>query len=210
MKKTVLFIGFIVAIFSLHAELTLSQAKGCSVRIKREKSVIKDSKIILGEHHYRDIYPDTWVGIDALGRTMPNYSEVGPIKKDHRRIVGIFYITWHRDELYNLKSPYKADVSKILASDPNARLDGKNPAWGTYSSYHWGEPEMGYFLSKDEYVIRHDMSMLADAGVDVVIMDVTNAVEYWSEWNVIFSVMEKRKQREIKFRSFVFGHSTVL
>jgi hypothetical protein len=39
----------------------------------------------------------------------------------------------------------------------------------TEGSYHWGEPEMGYFLSKDKFVIRRDMSMLADAGVDVLI-----------------------------------------
>ena len=64
---------------------------------------------------------------------------------------------------------------------------------GPKASYHWGEPEMGYFLSKDEYVIRKDMSMLADAGVDVLVMDVTNAVRYWDEWNAIFPVMEKMK-----------------
>ena len=35
------------------------------------------------------------------------------------------------------------------------------------------------------------MSMLADAGVDVLVMDVTNAVRYWDEWAVVFPVMEK-------------------
>ena len=50
---------------------------------------------------------------------------------------------------------------------------------------------MGYFFSKDEYVIRKDMSMLADAGVDVLIMDVTNAVRYWDEWDVLFNTMLK-------------------
>ena len=39
---------------------------------------------------YRDIYPDTWVATDALGRTMPSYEEVGPVKNDQRRVVGIF------------------------------------------------------------------------------------------------------------------------
>ena len=42
---------------------------------------------------YRDIYPDTWVATDAVGRTMPSYEEVGAVKNDQRRIVGIFYIT---------------------------------------------------------------------------------------------------------------------
>ena len=141
---------------------------------------------------YRDLFPDTWVGHDALGRNLPTASVVGPVKTDHRRVVGIFYVTWHSDGNHKHKSPYTGDVSRVLAADPKARLDAKHPLW-TEGSYHWGEPELGYFLSKDEYVIRHDMSMLADAGVDVIILDVTNGVRYWDEWEVIFAVMEKMK-----------------
>ncbi|MFH1924391.1 MAG: hypothetical protein ABIP48_31450, partial [Planctomycetota bacterium] len=107
------------------------------------------------DQYSRDIYPDTWVATDALGRTMPDLSLVGPTKKDRRRVVGIFYLAWHRDSLGNLKSPYTADVTEVLASDPKARLNARHPLW-TEGSYHWGEPEMGYFLSKDEYVIRRD------------------------------------------------------
>jgi hypothetical protein len=140
----------------------------------------------------RDLMSDTWVGQDALSRKLPTSAVVGPVKTDHRRVVGIFYITWHSDSNHKLKGPYGADVSRILAQDPRARLDAKHPLW-TEGTYHWGEPEAGYFLSKDEYVIRKDMSMLADAGGDVLIMDVTNAVRYWDEWEVVFAVMEKMK-----------------
>jgi hypothetical protein len=151
----------------------------------------------------RDLFSDTWVGRDALGRDLPSFAAVGPVKKDQRRVVGIFYITWHSDGLAKLKSPYSADVSKVLATDPKARLDAKHPLW-TEGSYHWGEPEAGYFLSKDEYVIRKDMSMLADAGVDVLVMDVTNAVRYWDEWDVVFPVMEKMKAEGNKVPKFCF------
>ncbi|MBI4557165.1 MAG: hypothetical protein HY706_06230 [Candidatus Hydrogenedentes bacterium] len=153
--------------------------------------------------YYRDLYSDTWVATDALGRTMPDFSSAGPVKQDQRRVVGIFYITWHSDSLATLKSPYAADVTKVLAGDPNARLDAKHPLW-TEGSYHWGEPENGYFLSKDEYVIRKDMSMLADAGVDVLVMDVTNAVRYWEEWDVLFPVMQKMKAEGNKVPQFCF------
>src|SRR5690242_20393152 len=121
-----------------------------NIHAQQKKPFIQTSDTGSGKQYYRDLYSDTWVGTDALGRTMPDYQSVGPVKKDHRRVVGIFYITWHSDPLANLKSPYTADVSKILAADPAARLDAKNPLWA-YGSYHWGEPEMGYFLSKDEY-----------------------------------------------------------
>ena len=151
----------------------------------------------------RDLFSDTWVATDALGRTMPDDSAVGPVKQDQRRVVGIFYIAWHRDGLAGMKQPYAADVTKVLASDPSARLDAKHPLW-TESSYHWGEPEVGYFLSKDPYVIRKDMSMLADAGVDVLVMDVTNAVRYWDEWDVIFPVMQQMKAEGNPVPTFCF------
>ena len=63
---------------------------------------------------------------------------------------------------------------------------------------------MGYFLSKDEWVIRKDMSMLADAGVDVLVMDVTNAVRYWDEWDVLFPTMEKMRAEGNKVPQFCF------
>jgi len=158
---------------------------------------------IQAEPDYRDLYPDTWVATDAIGRTMPEYSTVGPVKTDQRRVVGIFYITWHTANLATLKSPYTADVTKILAKDPSARLDAKHPLW-TEGSYHWGEPEMGYFLSQDVYVIRKDISMLSDAGVDVLVMDVTNAVRYWDEWDVLFTTMQKMKAEGNKVPQFIF------
>lgn len=155
------------------------------------------------ETSYRDIYPDTWVANDALGRSMPEYEEVGPVKNDQRRVVGIFYITWHTQDHLNKKQPYGGDVTKILEENTNARFEADNPLWSE-SVYHWGEPENGYFLSQDEYVIRKDISMLSDAGVDVLVMDVTNAVRYWDEWEVTFSTMEKMKAEGNKVPKFIF------
>ena len=31
---------------------------------------------------YWDIYPDTWVATDALGRMMPDHKKVGDVKRD--------------------------------------------------------------------------------------------------------------------------------
>jgi hypothetical protein len=155
------------------------------------------------EPYYRDIYPDTWVAVDALGRAMPGVDEAGLPKTDRRRVTGIFYITWHDDGKANMKAPYVADVSKILAQDSSARLDARHPLW-TESSYHWGEPEDGYFLSRDEYVIRKDISMLSDAGVDVLVMDVTNAVRYWDEWESLFGVMQQMRSEGNRTPYFCF------
>lgn len=152
----------------------------------------------------RDLFSDTWFAVDALGRETPTNAEVGDVKKDHKRVVSIFYITWHTQNLASLPHPYASDVTKILKEAPEARLDAKHPAWRNQGSFHWGEPETGYFLSQDEYVIRKDMSELVDAGIDVIILDVTNAVHYWAEWDVLFAVMEKMRSEGNRTPQFCF------
>lgn len=154
-----------------------------------------------------DIYPDTWVATDGAGREMPDNSETGNYKYGQQHTVGIFYVSWHVGALYYQHSPYSADVSKILETDPDARMDGTNSLWlQDYNpfSFHWGEPESGYFLSGDPYVIRHDISMLADAGVDVLILDATNGVTYWDDWTALFDEMESMKSEGNKVPKVCF------
>ena len=139
-----------------------------------------------------DLFPDTWTATDALGRTMPTASEA-PLRTDKTRTVGIFYITWHDEGKFNLHAPYGGDVTRTLQEAPEARLDAYHPAWKEWS-LHWGEPEAGYFLSQDRWIIRRDLSMLSDAGVDVLILDVTNAVLYWDEWRVLFDEMQQMRE----------------
>ena len=69
----------------------------------------------------RDLYSDTWVATDAVGRAMPLSDETGGPKDDRRRVVGIFYITWHTQGLADLPSPYGGDVTKILDWMPTTR-----------------------------------------------------------------------------------------
>ena len=191
LKNWLLFSVTFFGIFSMESGIA---------QVNRETKKVSDTSA----NYYRDLYSDTWVATDALGRKMPAFNEVGNVKTDKKRVVSIFYITWHtQDHFTNFKSPYSADVLKILKADPGARLDANHPLWSE-SSYHWGEPEMGYFLSQDEYVIRKDMSMLADAGVDVLVMDVTNAVRYWDEWEVLFKTMQKMKAEGNKVPQFCF------
>jgi len=159
----------------------------------------------VADSSYRDLYVDTWVATDAVGRDMPSFEEVGPLKDDRRRVVGMFYVTWHTQNFANLEQPYRADVTRILEADPTARFQANHPLWHNDAPhYHWGEPEMGYYLSQDEYVIRKDMSMLADAGVDVLIVDATNAVRYWEEWDVTFRVMREMIAEGNKVPRFCF------
>ena len=143
---------------------------------------------------------DSWVAIDGLGRRLPTVEEC-PLKTDGKtRTVGIFYITWHTPDHHD-GQPYTYDVTKRIEAD--SLCTHGNPDF-PYATYHWGEPEYGYFLSRDKYVCFHDLSMLADAGVDVLIMDVTNAVCYWDEWEMLFQTMQEMKALGNKVPKFCF------
>jgi hypothetical protein len=118
-----------------------------------------------------------WPATDALGRSLPLEAEVGPPKTN--RFVGIFYfidhLGWPRSP--QLNGPY--DVAKILALDPGAATNPASPLWGGNSvAHYWGEPLFGYYRGDDPWVLRRHAQLLADAGVDVVIFDTTNARTY--------------------------------
>lgn len=119
-----------------------------------------------------------WPATDALGRTLPLPEEVG--KPRPNRFVGIFYFLWLNER--SNKSPHwdgPYDVAKILAKDPDALKKSDSPLWGPIGrSHYWAEPLYGYYLSTDPWVIRRHAQLLADAGIDTLIFDTTNAVTY--------------------------------
>ena len=128
-----------------------------------------------------DTFADTWVATDALGRSLPTHREVGSPRSD--KFVGVFYFLWHGQ--HGQQGPF--DITRILATDPQALTKSSSPPWGPkYAMHHWGESIFGYYLSDDEAVIRKHAQMLADAGVDVVIFDVTNGPTYPQSYNALF------------------------
>ena len=58
-----------------------------------------------------------------------------------------------------------------------ARLNNPaSPLWGGNGvAHYWGEPLFGYYRGDDPWVLRRHAQMLADAGMDVLIFDTTNA-----------------------------------
>ena len=118
-----------------------------------------------------------WPATDALGRSLPLAEDVGPPKTN--RFVGIFYFINHEDwpQSPQLGGPF--DIAKILARDPGAATNPASPLWGGNGvAHYWGQPLFGYYRGDDPWVLRHHAQMLADAGVDVLIFDATNARSY--------------------------------
>jgi len=127
-----------------------------------------------------DVKADTWVGRDALGRELPGYAECGPIRPDRKFISA--YAFWLGTSPGMFHEPY--DVTKILA----------NPSkpWGPQYTFHfWGEPELGYYKSVDDYVMRKNILMLDAAGVDAMAFECTNAKTYPQSNMIMCEVMEE-------------------
>jgi len=124
-----------------------------------------------------DTFADTWAACDALNRRVPMFAETGPPRAN--RFVGVFYFLWLGPHARG--GPY--DVTKILAKDPAAMQKPDSPLWGPlYAAHHWGESMFGYYQTDDPYVLRKHAQMLADAGVDAIIFDVTNQYTYRSNY----------------------------
>src|ERR1019366_131788 len=133
-----------------------------------------------------DTFSDTWVATDALGRSLPACPEAGLPRQ--QRTVGVFYFLW--DYPAGGLGPF--DISRILARDPQAVTNAASLLWGPMLQFHhWGESIFGYYLSDDEAVVRKHAQMLADAGVDVIIFDVTNQQAYPRSWKTLCRVCDQ-------------------
>ncbi|CAF1210640.1 unnamed protein product [Adineta steineri] len=132
----------------------------------------------------QDIQSDTWIAVDGLGRVLPNITQVGPPRPN--RTVGMFYFL-HLGHDGSVNGPY--DVSKILKEHPEAINDINDPHWGPLDSSHiWGESLFGYYMIDDDFILRKHASMIVNAGVDVIIFDVSNAVTFRDNYQKLCSV----------------------
>lgn len=151
----------------------------------------------------RDLRSDTWVAVDEAGRTLPTGDQSSGPKKD--KTVGIFYFLWLGTHGYDQHSDPTGDGQGATPPGPGDTRSphnltqwlagGGDPAdlGAPKSFHHWGEPEYGYYLSDDDWVIRRHMRSLTDAGVDVLIFDVTNGFTYRDVYMNLFRVMSEMR-----------------
>lgn len=136
--------------------------------------------------------PDTWAACDGLGRTLPTYDQAGDIKPN--KFIGIFYFLWAENQAGAKTGPH--DITQILAKSGG---DIINATWGPEGEFHhWSQPYLNYYLMDDEFVIRKHAQMLADAGVDTLILDATNAFTYDNIWSKLGDVYLDMRSRSIR------------
>jgi hypothetical protein len=145
-----------------------------------------------------DTFSDTWVVTDGLGRKAPTAVDVGLPRAG--KTVGMFYFLTFA---HGGSGPY--DNTQILKAHPEAMQDVRHPAWGPLNADHyWGEPLFGYYASDDEWVLRKHAHMLANAGVDVVVFDNSNAVTYDKARRTLCKVWEEIRRQGGKTPQIAF------
>jgi hypothetical protein len=150
--------------------------------------------LLAGHARAIDLASDTWVATDGLGRSRPAPRE--------DRFVALFYFLWLGH--HGTSGPF--DISRILDKAPEDRVWGPRHAF-----HHWAEPELGYYLSVDEYVIRRHVHMFIDAGIDALFVDFTNAVIYEKELMALCRVLQEiRDETGQGPRVAFFAHHQVI
>lgn len=138
--------------------------------------------------------PDTWGAIDALGRVLPHYRQVGHRRKN--KCVGIMYSLWLNHPTYVTMTNIAGAVKDYYLYDNDKIIARRNyrPDWyliGPVGTFHWwGEPLVGYYRSSDPWVIRQNVEMLADAGVNTLILDNSNGPTYPNSQTALLKALE--------------------
>ena len=123
----------------------------------------------------KTVDPGLLVGEDGLGRVLLTNADVGDVRED--KTVGIFYSPWHGDFAGKVQA---YNNQEILDKYPDIDINNFNDSrWGSANYHFWNEPIYGYYSGNDEWVLRHQAELLADAGVDCVICDNTNGAFTW-------------------------------
>ncbi|MEI7928799.1 MAG: hypothetical protein WCH40_09630, partial [Verrucomicrobiales bacterium] len=109
---------------------------------------------------------------------------------------------WHK----NLRHmPGNFNMTEFLKTRPGFMDFTAHPPGGPdFPEFYWAEPLFGYYRSADPWVIRKHLALLADAGVDYLIFDTTNAQLYDEELSQLLQIGEELQAKGVKVPLFAF------
>ena len=155
-------------IWTHHMEKTVKISK---IKVSGQSTVATTDPVDM--LNSRDVFADTWVATDDVGRVTPIGSDtIAPTEQK----VGIFYFMWHNAKEQG-ENPLYDHTAAYLSGGVDAVWD-MIPQGPMGFAHYWAEPYFGYYNSDDEWVIRKHGYMLAEAGVDFIFVDATNGIIY--------------------------------
>lgn len=123
--------------------------------------------------------------IDDYGRTV---TVSDPTTDD--RYVGLFYFAWLGNQ--NMSGIY--DVNKLEQTNPTALYNPLDNEDSKPWQFHFtSEPLYGYYSMNDPWVITRHVELFTMAGIDYILFDYTNAVEYNNVATLVLQTLKKFK-----------------
>ncbi|MBQ2512357.1 MAG: hypothetical protein II534_03305 [Clostridia bacterium] len=191
----------LTVLFILNSAAGCAGEKGTDIETEWEDTAVETSPAVtvspgtaqkIREMKYKGPYSKETgclVGTDALGRVLPT-DITPPARDDGEREVGIFYFLW-------LGQHGKAAVydNSVIEKVPGST--GSEAAWiaagggGVGETHFWGKPLFGYYTTDDTWVMRKHVQMLADAGIDYLVIDATNGYTYSAQALRLMSMLKK-------------------
>ena len=134
-------------------------------------------------------YGQPLAGTDELGRSLPQNTLVGAPASN--KTVAMFYFLWMGHSGSATATNY-CDLSKIVSAHPSVLNNYTDPYWGqsTPGYYYWGESIYNYYKGDDYWVHLKNVQLLTDAGVDILVLDATNAIHYGPEANQLMAAID--------------------
>ncbi len=111
-----------------------------------------------------------WVSYDALGRKVTQEKST-----KENKYVGLFYFLNHSGDS---GSRVTYDATEIYLNEGLDGLKNTLKSIAGRNGVSWAEPYFGYYRSNDVWVFRKHASMLYNAGVDFIFIDVSNSLFY--------------------------------
>ncbi|MGI6528703.1 MAG: hypothetical protein ACOX3J_03265 [Clostridia bacterium] len=130
------------------------------------------AEIQFGDNHpvkMLDVRPDSFYAIDRLNRKLPSYKDY-PEKHDKTRNVGILYY------LKPEKVGSVLTVKRILERFPDA-ISSSHGIWLPVRNLYWETPLYGNYNGINTNVYRKHAELLANAGVDFVVVNLADGLD---------------------------------
>ena len=145
--------------------------------------------------------PVTWVAEDEVERSVMPANPSSP--RSGKQVV-MMYWPWHEtvQVLYNSV----VNISAVVRTFPEALQNYNHDAWGQEGQvYFWGQPLYGYYRTTDPWVLRKHAELLADAGVDAVMFDLSNGpYTWWSSVTELMDVWDQARVQDVRVPKIAF------
>ncbi len=123
------------------------------------------------------------VSVDQYGR---EYGVADVRKTDKKWYTGMMYFL-NVGSGNDVKGVY--NVTDILAQYGEEGFATDSPYSPGNASHIWGQPQLGYYSSGDEWVMRKHMELFAAADIDFLLLDCSNSVVYNAVTRKLFNII---------------------